>query len=180
MHINWFKIYAIGIIFFLFLPLVLIVLFSFNSNRLSVFPLTGITLDWYQEVINNNIFLQGFKNSTIIAVCASIGATLLGTLGAYGLTRFRIRAGGLLLGFLTLPILIPGLVFGIGLLSYFTLLNMRLSLLTVILAHICFSMPYVILIMNSRFCNFDWAIEEAARDLGAGGWDRFRLILSPL
>jgi spermidine/putrescine transport system permease protein len=104
----------------------------------------------------------------------------LGTLGAYGLNRYCIWRKNFSLGFLTLPILLPGLVLGIALLSYLTFLGVRLSLGTVILAHIVFSTPYVILIMNARFHNFDWAIEEAARDLGANAFERFRYILFPL
>lgn len=180
MRIPWLKLYVFVILCLLFFPLILIVIFSFNDNRLGVFPLTGFTLAWYQELLSNKIYLDGFRNSAIVALCSAIGAGVLGTLGAYGLNRYRIRRKNFSLGFLTLPILIPGLVLGIALLSYLTFLGVRLSLGTVIMAHIVFSTPYVILIMNARFHNFDWAVEEAARDLGANTFERFRYILFPL
>jgi spermidine/putrescine transport system permease protein len=180
MRIPWLKTYVYVILVLLFVPLALVVLFSFNTNRLGVFPLTGFTLDWYKALLENKIYLYGFQNSVIVAACASVGAGLLGTLGAYGLNRHRIRAHAPILGFMTLPMLIPGLVLGIAMLSYFTFLTIRLSLVTVILAHIVFSTPYVILIMNSRFHNFNWSVEEAAQDLGASTFQRFRYILFPL
>ena len=180
MRISWLKIYVFISIVFLFFPLALVVIFSFNDNRLGAFPLTGFTMGWYQELLGSRLYLRGLRNSAIVAVFASIGAAVMGTLGAYGLNRYRLRGEGLALGFLTLPILIPGLVLGIAMLSYFTFIGLRLSLGTVILAHIVFCTPYVILIMNSRFHNFDWAIEEAARDLGANTFERFRYVLFPL
>ncbi len=180
MRISWLKIYVFISIVFLFFPLALIVIFSFNDNRLGAFPLTGFTMGWYQELLETRLYLRGLKNSAIVAVFASIGAAVMGTLGAYGLNRYRLRGEGLALGFLTLPILIPGLVLGIAMLSYFTFIGLRLSLGSVILAHIVFCTPYVILIMNSRFHNFNWAVEEAARDLGANTFQRFRYVLFPL
>jgi spermidine/putrescine transport system permease protein len=138
MRISWLKIYVFISIVFLFFPLALIVIFSFNDNRLGVFPLTGFTMGWYQELLETRLYLYGLRNSAIVAVFASIGAAVMGTLGAYGLNRYRLRGEALTLGFLTLPILIPGLVLGIAMLSYFTFIGLRLSLGTVILAHIVF------------------------------------------
>lgn len=180
MKIPWLRLYVFVVLFLLFVPLALIVIFSFNDNLLGAFPLTGFTLRWYQEILSNRLYLDGFRNSAIVATSSALGAGILGTLGAYGLNRYHLPRKGLTLGFLTLPILIPGLVLGIALLSYFTFIGVKLSLVTVILVHIVFSTPYVVLIMNSRFHNFDWAIEEAARNLGANTFERFRYVLFPL
>jgi ABC-type spermidine/putrescine transport system permease subunit II len=180
MRISWLKLYAYAILILLFVPLILIVIFSFNDNMLGAFPLVRFTLRWYEEVFSRRLYLLGFRNSAIVATATALGAGVLGTLGAYGLNRFRVRFSGTLLAFLTVPILIPGLVLGIAMLSYFYFFGIARSLLTVILAHIVFSTPYVILIMNARFHNFDWSIEEAARDLGANTWQRIRLVLFPL
>jgi spermidine/putrescine transport system permease protein len=180
LRIPWLKLYAFVILFLLFVPLMLIVIFSFNDNLLGAFPLTGFTVRWYQDILSGRLYMDGFKNSAIVATFSAIGSGILGALGAYGLNRYRWRMKGPALGFLTLPILIPGLVLGIAMLSYFTFINVKLSLGTVILAHIVFSTPYVTLIMNARFHNFDWAIEEAARDLGANTFERFRFVLFPL
>lgn len=180
MSIPWLKVYVFVVLFLLFVPLILIVIFSFNDNMLGAFPLTGFTFRWYQDILSGRLYIDGFKNSAVVATFSALGAGILGTLGAYGLNRYRWARKNLTLGFLTLPILIPGLVLGIALLSYFTFLGIKLSLVTVILVHIVFSTPYVILIMNSRFHNFDWAVEEAARDLGANTFQRFRYVLFPL
>ncbi|MCZ7553051.1 MAG: ABC transporter permease [Anaerolineales bacterium] len=180
MRIPWLKLYVYLILFLLFVPLILIIIFSFNDNMLGTFPFVGFSLRWYQEAFSRPIYLMGFRYSAIVAVVSSIGAGILGTLAAYGLNRYKTRFSGLILGFLTVPILIPGLVLGISMLSYFYFLGINRSLVTVILAHIVFTTPYVILILNARFHNFDWAIEDAARDLGANTWQRIRLVLFPL
>lgn len=180
MRIPWLKLYLIAILIFLFFPLLLIVLFSFNDNMLSTFPFTGFTMRWYSQVFDNRNYILGFEYSTIVAAAAAIGSGILGTMGAYGLNRYHVRLSGTMLSFMTLPIVIPGLVLGIAMLSYFTFLGMQLSLTTVIFAHIVFSTPYVLLIMNARLHNFDWALEEAARDLGANVLQRFAQILFPL
>ena len=180
MRFSWLKAYVYFILILLFVPLFLIIIFSFNDNMLTVFPLRGFTFKWYDEIFSRRLYLQGFRNSAVVASCASLGAGLLGTLAAYGLNRYSPKFSGLLLSFLTLPILVPGLVLGISMLSYFSFLGIPRTLVTVILAHIVFSTPYVVLIMNARFHNFDWAIEEAARDLGANVWQRVRDVLFPL
>jgi spermidine/putrescine transport system permease protein len=180
MRIPWLKLYVYLIMVLLFFPLILIVIFSFNDNMLTVFPLTGFTMRWYDEVFSRPLYLLGFRNSAIVAVFSSLGAGLLGTLAAYGLNRFTPRLSGALLGFLTLPILLPGLVLGISMLSYFSFMGIMRSMVTVILAHIVFCTPYVVLIMNARFHNFDWAVEEAARDLGANVWQRITRVIFPM
>jgi spermidine/putrescine transport system permease protein len=179
-RIPWLKLYLYVILVLLFVPLILIVIFSFNDNMLSVFPLTGFTLEWYQEIFSRRLYLLGFRNSAIVATFTALGAGLLGTLAAYALNRYSPKLSGLILSFLTLPILVPGLVLGIAMLSYFSFMGVPRSLVTVILAHIVFSTPYVVLIMNARFHNFDWSIEEAARDLGANAWQSVREVLFPL
>lgn len=180
MRIPWLKLYVFLVVFLLFIPLILIVIFSFNNSMLGTFPLAGFTMQWYQDAFSRRLYVLGFRASLIVATAASIGAGILGTLAAYGLNRYKYRFNGMILGFLTIPILIPGLVLGISMLSYFYYFGINRSLFTVILAHIVFSTPYVVLILNARFHNFDWSIEDAARDLGAGTWQRIRLILFPL
>lgn len=179
MRIPWLRIYVYVILAVLFFPILLIVIASFNNNQLALFPME-LTLRWYNDIFSNRLYLDGFQNSAIVAIFASFSSAVLGTLAAYGLNRYRVPLSGALLGMLTMPILLPGLVLGIAALSYFTFLGVRLSLLTVTLTHIVFCTPYVLLIMNSRFHNFDWAIEEAARDLGANTWQRFTKVLFPL
>lgn len=180
MRIPWLKIYVYIILFLLFVPLVLIIIFSFNDSKLGTFPLAGFTFRWYEEAFSRRLYLLGFRYSAIVATVSAIGAGILGTLAAYGLNRYKNRFNSMILGLLTIPILIPGLVLGISMLSYFYFLGINRSLFTVILAHIVFSTPYVVLILNARFHNFDWSIEDAARDLGANPWQRIRLVLFPL
>lgn len=180
MRIPWLKLYVFLILILLFVPLVLIIIFSFNNSMLGTFPLMGFTLRWYQEAFSRRLYLLGFRYSAIVAAVSSVGAGILGTLAAYGLNRYKPRLSGMITGMLTIPILIPGLVLGISMLSYFYFFGVPRSLATVILAHIVFSTPYVVLILNARFHHFDWSIEDAARDLGASPWQRIRLIIFPL
>ena len=180
MRIPWLKLYVFLILILLFVPLVLIIIFSFNNSMLGTFPLMGFTLRWYQEAFSRRLYLLGFRYSAIVAAVSSVGAGILGTLAAYGLNRYKPRLSGMITGMLTIPILIPGLVLGISMLSYFYFFGVPRSLATVILAHIVFSTPYVVLILNARFHHFDWSIEDAARDLGASPWTAFWLITVPL
>jgi spermidine/putrescine transport system permease protein len=154
--------------------------FLVQRQQAGNFSLVGFSLRWYQEAFSRRLYLLGFRYSAIVAAVSSVGAGILGTLAAYGLNRYKTRFNGIILGILTVPILIPGLVLGISMLSYFYFLGINRSLVTVILAHIVFTTPYVVLILNARFHNFDWSIEDAARDLGANPWQRIRLVLFPL
>ena len=161
---------------FLYVPLVIVVLYSFNDSRLNA-EWVGFTLDWYRKLFGNRDMLQAAANSLVIALVSASVATLLGTLAGVALHRFKLRVLPLLV--LT-PIAIPELLMGVSLVIFFIGLNMSLGMLSVTLAHITFSVGFVALVVQARMSGMDESLTEAARDLGATPWQSFRLVTLPL
>ncbi|MCV3848366.1 ABC transporter permease [Pseudomonas aeruginosa] len=161
---------------FLYVPLVIVVLYSFNDSRLNA-EWVGFTLDWYRKLFGNRDMLQAAANSLVIALVSASVATLLGTLAGVALHRFKLRMLPLLV--LT-PIAIPELLMGVSLVIFFIGLNMSLGMLSVTLAHITFSVDFVALVVQARMSGMDESLTEAARDLGATPWQSFRLVTLPL
>ena len=178
--LPWLQIYSALAILFLFLPIIMIILFSFNSAFTGVFPLTGFTLHWYREALKKKILWDALQNSIYIASLTSLSAALLGTMAAFGLTRHNFRLKGVLTTFLTIPMSLPTLLIGVSLLSFWAFLSVPRSLNTVIVGHAVYCVPYVVLVVVSRLENFDRSIEEAAMDLGANSFQTFRHITFPL
>jgi spermidine/putrescine transport system permease protein len=164
---------------FLFLPLVVVVLFSFHKTGGLSFPFTGFSLRWYRETFGSFEFREALKNSTIVAFSVSLLTLMLGTLAAYGISRStsRVRAPLGLLFFL--PITLPGLFLGIALLVSFRRVNFELSLVTVAIAHLVYVFPYFLLIAKAALDRLDPALEEAAADLGASPAKVFRKVTLP-
>jgi spermidine/putrescine transport system permease protein len=178
--LPWLQIYSALAILFLFLPIIMIVLFSFNNSFTGVFPLQGFTLHWYREALKKKILWDALQNSIYIALLTSLLAALLGTMAAFGLTRYHFRLKGVLTTFLTIPVSLPTLLIGVSLLSFWAFLSVPRSLNTVIVGHAVYCVPYVVLVVISRLENFDRTIEEAALDLGATPFQTFRHITFPL
>ncbi len=178
--LPWLQIYSVLAILFLFLPIIMIILFSFNSAFTGVFPLQGVTLHWYREALKKKILWDALQNSIYIASLTSLLAGLLGTMAAFGLTRHNFRLKGILTTFLTIPMSLPTLLIGVSLLSFWAFLDVPRSLNTVIVGHAVYCVPYVVLVVVSRLENFDRSIEEAALDLGATPFQTFRHITFPL
>jgi spermidine/putrescine transport system permease protein len=170
---------AVSIVF-LYLPLAIVVLFSFHESGAVSFPFTGFSLRWYRETLGDEIFRNTLWNSTVVAISVSVVTLLVGTAAAYGLTRCtpRLRAPLALLFFL--PITLPGLFVGIALLVYFARLDVQLSLTTVAIGHFVYVFPYFLLVAKAAFDRLDPALEEAAADLGASPWRIFRKVTLPL
>ncbi|MGH3136303.1 MAG: ABC transporter permease [Gaiellaceae bacterium] len=170
---------TIAALVFLFLPLVLVVLFSFHTLGTVTFPFEGFSLRWYRETLGNEIFRSSLWNSTIVAVSVSLVTLAIGTMAAYGLTRCtpRFRVPLALLFFL--PITLPGLFIGIAMLVYLARLDVQLSLTTVALAHFVYVFPYFLLVAKAALDRLDPALEEAAADLGASPWKIFRKVTLP-
>jgi ABC-type spermidine/putrescine transport system permease subunit II len=165
---------------FLYLPLAMVVLFSFHRTGAVSFPFTGFSLRWYRETLGDEIFRRTLWNSTVVAVCVCVVTLLIGTMAAYGLSRCpqRLRAPLVLLFFL--PITLPGLFLGIALLVYFARLDIQLSLTTVMIGHFVYVFPYFLLVAKAALDRLDPALEEAAADLGASPWKIFRKVTLPL
>ncbi len=166
---------------FLYLPIFFLVLFSFNEPRTPGLPITGLTLHWYEVAAANDVLLDAVRNSLIVSVVVAILATLIGTMAAFALVRGRMRHADAIRIVSTMPIMLPGVLLGIGLLIFFRrVLDLELSLLTVIAGHLVFTIPFVVLIVAARLQGFDRRLEWAAADLGADPRQSLRYVILPL
>ncbi|MGO5066216.1 extracellular solute-binding protein [Clostridium sporogenes] len=173
------KIYAILVYAFLYLPILVLVVFSFNKSKLNA-TFTGFTLDWYKNLINNTQILEALKNSLIIAFISTFFAVIIGTLAAIGMYRYKFKGKKAMEGLLYIPVVIPEIVMGISMLAFFSSLNLPAGLITLILAHITFCISYVIIVVRARLDGFDSALEEAAQDLGATPWQTLTKVTLPV
>ena len=161
---------------FLYIPLVIVVVYSFNDSRLNA-EWVGFTLDWYDKLFHNQEMLAAAGNSLLIALTASAVSTVLGTMAGMAMYRYPTR----LLQILVLaPIAIPEILMGVSLLIFFVLLNFTLGLVSVALAHIAFCIGFVAIVVRARLAGMDESLTEAARDCGATPWNAFRYITLPL
>lgn len=164
---------------FLYLPIFILVLFSFNASPIAT-VWKGFSTAWYARVFQDALVLAAAQRSLLIAFLATAISTVLGTMLALGLDRYRFLGKALLEGLLYLPIIIPEIVMGVGLLLFFVLTQTPLSLWTILAAHVAFCMPFVYVIVRARLATYDRTLEEAAQDLGANEWETFRRITLPL
>jgi ABC-type spermidine/putrescine transport system permease subunit II len=173
--------YAVLVYAYLFAPIVLLVLFSFNANRYGTFPVTGWTTDWYTQVFSDYQIRDALRTSLGVAVQVTLVSTLIGTAAAFPLARARLpfRNGVRLL--FTLPIMIPGLLIGVSLLVLLrSTLGLGLSQQTAVLGQSVYTTPFVLLIVAARLQGFDRSLERAAGDLGASPARALRRIVLPL
>jgi spermidine/putrescine transport system permease protein len=168
------------VVVFLYAPILILLVFSFNNADVPAFPLSGFTLHWYHEFIDNGALRSALWTSAIIATLSSFGAVALGTLASIAIARRRFRGKSFASAFLLSPLVIPYVVFGIALLLLFHQLGIPRSMLTVVIGHIVITMPYAILVLVPRLEQIDASLEEAAYDLGASHWRTFRSITFPL
>jgi spermidine/putrescine transport system permease protein len=170
--------YAAALYAFLHLPLIVLAAFSFNSSKFTVWE--GFSLRWYSAVLHDPELAEAALNSVEIAIVSTVLSTILGTACAYGFWKRRDR---LLSGALYFSLVTPEIVMGVSLLAFFQwmfrYLHWRLGLHTVILAHVAFSIAYVVIVVAARLRGFDSSLEEAAMDLGASEWTAFRLVTLP-
>jgi spermidine/putrescine transport system permease protein len=168
-----------GVVLFLFAPVVLVVLFSFNSAPSTSFPLKGLSTRWYDNVFSNQLYSDAFEHTLVVAGLVVVVTCAVGLLTAMALTRLppRLVAGFNML--LAVPIVIPWLFTGIALLSFFSRTHIHLSMLTVLIGHVVVTLPIVTVILSGRLARLDRAVIEAARDLGATSWQAFCKILLP-
>jgi spermidine/putrescine transport system permease protein len=177
---HWLPVWTGLVILFLYTPIFVIVLFSFEKGAFSNLPWDGTTLQWYRELANSSQAINSIKNSLYVAVFVTSLATILGTLGAVSLVRHRFRFKGVYRALLLAPMTIPGLILGVALLMMFNYLSVTRSLQTVIIGQLVFVVPFVAVTVSSRLRGFDPKLEEAARDLGASRWTTYRRVTLPL
>jgi spermidine/putrescine transport system permease protein len=195
---GWAALTFFSLLFFVFIyaPLMVIVGYSFNSNPVNMMIWEGFTFDWYRGLLglgeraadpNNRAvyiestekMLQALRTSLTVAAFTTTISTVIGTATAIALARYRFRLKGFYSGFLMLPMMMPDIVLGIGLLIFFVTVGMNLSLLTIIIGHCTFLTSYVFIIVQARIAGLDPALEEASADLGASEWTTLRKVLLP-
>lgn len=164
---------------FLYVPIVVLIVFSFNESKQTA-VWQGFTFDWYAKLAGNERILRSLKNSLIVAGVTTVVATVIGTAAALAMGRYRFRGQGFSQGLLYLPIVIPEIVMGFAMATFFGVISWRLGLSTVVAAHIAFCIPYVAIVVRARLSGFDRALEEAAMDLGAGPWGTFFRVTLPI
>ena len=135
------NVFIILVFIFLYLPILALVAFSFNDSKLNII-FEGFTLKWYKILFTNTTLLAALKNTLIVAVTSTVVSTVIGTLAAIGLYKYDFRGKGLINSLLYIPVVIPEIVLGISLLSIYTLMKLNLGLITLIISHIAFSIPY--------------------------------------
>lgn len=172
--------YAAAIYGFIFLPVAVLVLFSFQATLFPIPPFTGPSLRWYAAVLNDARLTDGLVNSVLVAILTSALATLLGFLSAWGLARFHLPASALMRGLITLPLTVSYLIIGMGLLIFFNWIGLPKSLVAAGIGHVVINLPLCFAIIYSQMGEHQANIERAARDLGAQEWQVLTLITAPM
>lgn len=174
---------AIALYIFMYAPIVVVIIFSFNDSRYGG-PWAGFTTEWYGKLLNTPAKLDAAKNTLILATLSTALATALGTLLGYGLSRYWFPGKRIFSWLMYIPVVIPDIVMAVALLLFYGLVRdwlglFQLGMTTMIIAHITFQIPFVAIVIRARLVGMDPSIEEAARDLGATGWQTFWHVTFP-
>ena len=172
------KLFVILVFLFLYLPIIVLVVYSFNSSSMNIL-FENWTLDWYKGILDNTDLVNAFTNTLLVAVVSTTVSTIIGTISAYGLYKYDFPFKNYVNGLIYIPIVIPEIVLGISLLSIYTLMKLELSLWTIILSHIAFSIPFVIVSIRTNLSSQTKVLEEAAKDLGASPIKTFTHVILP-
>lgn len=164
---------------FLYLPIAVVVVFAFNEGSNNI-QFTGFSLKWFGVLVHDSALLEAFGNTLFIAVCSTVSSTVIGTLAAVGMWRYQFKGKGVIDALLYIPVVIPEIVLGISLLSMFSLVNFPMGLPSLIMAHITFSIPFVVFTVRARLFGFDRSVEEASMDLGANKVETFMKVTLPI
>jgi len=174
------SLYYLLVIAILFLPIVLLIVFSFNDSTHLVFPLSGFTLAHYAGLFTNREMLEAVRTSVLLGLGSSLLATTLGAMGAIAVVRLRFPGRSFFLAIAALPLVIPYVILGVSLLILFNQVGIGLSAWSAGLAHVVVSVPYALLIISARLAGFPENLEEAAMDLGTTYWGALRRVTLPL
>jgi spermidine/putrescine transport system permease protein len=174
------KAYFAALVVFLYVPLVVLVVFSFDDSTIQTLPYSGFTTRWFHAAFSNVDLTTSIERSAVIGLLCAVGATLLGLITALGLTARRMRLRGLVTAFVLLPLVVPYVVLAVGMLILLNWLGLHQALWAVLLGHIAIAVPYSLLIILPRLQTLDENIVDAARDLGAGPFYAFRRVTLPL
>jgi spermidine/putrescine transport system permease protein len=176
---SWLDSIAILVYAFLYAPILVLIVFSFEKSRIAV-GLTGFTLDWYAQLFTDQSLAGALINSLFVAIISVAASAVMGTMAAVGLSRLHFKGKNLYRAVVTLPIIIPEIAMAVSALTLFIFLGINLSLATVIVSHIVFCVSYVILTVMGRLEGIDKTLEEAAQDLGASPVMAFFRVTLPL
>ncbi len=187
---------AYGVLFFAFIyaPMVIVIVYSFNANPINMMSWTGFTFDWYRTIFGlgtklteQTLYVESTEqltnavgNSLVVAFTTTAISTAIGTMTALAMARFRFRFKSFYRVLVFMPMIIPDIVLGIALLIYFVTLGVKLGLITIIIGHCTFLASYVFIVVSARLAGMDQTCEEASADLGASPWQTFRRVTLPL
>ena len=173
--------YAAFFVLFLYVPILLAPLFSFNDSMFATFPMKGFTLRHYAEMAANTSLVQALWNSLMVATSAAVISTAVSVPAAIALTRYKVPGGGIILTAMSAPLIIPSIVFGVALLIIILrFLGLELTLRTIAASHVFICIPFSMTVLISRLEGFDKSLEEASRDLGENAWMTFLRVTLPL
>lgn len=173
------NIYAVLVYAFIYTPIAVMVVFSFNDQKTNYYW-KGFTLKWYEKLFTDSSVTEYLWNSLYIAAAATVISVIIGTVGAVGLIRFEFRMKKLVNNSLYIPIVIPEVVLGLALLMLFEIIHLPLGFAAIILSHVTFCVPFVIIIMRGRLAGMDLSVEEASMDLGANRVETFFRVTLPM
>lgn len=177
--LNWFLRGWTTLVFvFLYVPIAVLVVFSFNSSRLNILW-ESFTLEWYEKLVSNAPLIKAAKNSLMVASVTTVLSIILGTVGAWLLHRYRFRFSRAIQTLVAVPMVMPEILIGISLLILFVTIGLNLGFASVIIGHVTFSFPFVLVAVQARLQGLDPALEEAALDLGASPLKAFWLVIVP-
>lgn len=163
----------------LYLPIIVLIVFSFNESKLNA-TWTGFSLKWYKSLFSNKSILEAVKNSLIIAFSSTLISVFLGTITGFGMYKYKFKGKSIIDSILFIPLVIPEIVMGISMLAFFSQVNIPMGLVTLIIAHVTFSVSYVVIVVRARLEGFDKYIEEASMDLGATPIQTFFKVTLPI
>ncbi|MCI8653748.1 MAG: ABC transporter permease [Angelakisella sp.] len=173
------QLYLIFLLLVMYLPILLVVVYSFNDGRLSS-VWEGFSLRWYRTLLRDAAVFEALGNSLVLASLSCLAAAVIGTLGAVGMHRLKSRTTGPMEYLSTLPIMIPEIILGMVFMAFFSLLGLPFGMTTLVIGHTAFCIPYVFMLVKARLVGMDPSLAEAARDLGAGEAQVFFHITLPL
>lgn len=180
-RLDLLPLYAILFLVFLYGPVLLLPLFSFNDATYAVFPLKGFTLKAYQQMMNDPSLLKALKNSLMVAIGVALVSTTFGLLAAMGITRYKMPGRGPMMGSIMLPMVIPSIILSVALLVIVRqVFDIPLTLWTVGAGHVLLCVPFSMMVLMARLEGFDKSLEEASADLGENGWMTFWRVTFPL
>lgn len=176
---KWSNVYLAIMILLIYFPLVMVVVFSFNESKLSA-SFTGFSLQWYEVLFHDRNLKEALFHSILLGIFSCGISAVIGTLGAVGMARAKYKSKGMMEYLSTIPIMIPEIILGMVFLVFFSMLKLPFGMITLVIAHTTFCIPYIFMMVKARLVGIDKSLEEAARDLGSGPIRTFFDITVPL